>query len=325
MIEDFWYRKNLLSYLLLPFSGIYQIVIYFRRMLYRRQIIKSIRSPVPVIVVGNITVGGTGKTPVVIALAEWLKAQGWRPGLVSRGYGGNSTDQPFPVELNTDPRLVGDEAVLLAQKTACPMVVCKDRVAAVNRLLTDYDCNIILSDDGLQHLRLARDIEIAVIDGHRRLGNGWLLPAGPLRESQQRLKSVDFILTNELAQPGESLLELKPKKIFQLINPNKILTESELEGKVIHAVAGIGNPARFFTTLKKLGYQFIAHRFPDHYFFQRQDLDFDSNAVILMTEKDAVKCRRFADEKYWCVSVQAYLADTFFHALQVKMDSLPHR
>lgn len=228
-IDTLWYKKHFLVYFLRPFSWAYRMVMALRRWLYRLGIKKTTRFSVPVVVIGNITVGGAGKTPLVIELADWLRRKGWRPGLVSRGYGGSATQLPYAVKADSDPRLVGDEAVLLASKTACPVVVCKDRVAAVAALLQDSDCNIVLSDDGLQHLALGRDIEIAVIDGERRLGNGFCLPAGPLREPEKRLKTVDFIVTNGHALTSEWSMNLAPGEIVQLINPDQRLNIDDLQ------------------------------------------------------------------------------------------------
>lgn len=313
-IDQLWYQKNILSYLLLPFSWLYRSIISIRRTLYRLNLKKTTHFPVPIIVIGNITVGGTGKTPLVIYLAEYLKQQGWRPGIVSRGYGGHASLQS--VKLESDPRQVGDEPLLLAQKTGCPMVIGKDRVAAVKMLLAQSDCNIILSDDGLQHLALGRDLEIAVIDGQRRHGNGFCLPAGPLREPVSRLKTVDFIVSNGPAKSGEWPMQLVPSQIYSLINPTETLTPQSLQGQTIHAVAGIGNPQRFFKTLTDLGFKIIPHAFPDHYAFQAKDIDFGPDATVIMTEKDATKCHSFADSRHWALAIHAELPIPFLEQLR---------
>ncbi len=318
-VESVWYQRQLFSYLLWPFSWIYRAVFTVRRWLYGCGIRKTVRFPAPVIVVGNISVGGTGKTPLVMSLADKLKQTGWRPGIVSRGYGGSATRLPQRVTPDSDPRLVGDEAVLLARKTGCPMVVCRDRAAAAATLLNHYDCNIILSDDGLQHLALGRTIEIAVLDGERRLGNGFCLPAGPLRESARRLKSVDFIVNNGFDHAGEWRMDLRPEKIYQLTDPSRRLSADELNGLTIHAVAGIGHPQRFFKALLQAGFYVIPHAFPDHYLFQKSDFDFNDHAPIIMTEKDAIKCLPFADDRYWCLAVCAELSASFFTQLQLKL------
>jgi tetraacyldisaccharide 4'-kinase len=321
-VESVWYQRQLFSYLLWPFSWIYRAVIAMRRGLYGCGMLKTMHFPVPVIVVGNITVGGTGKTPLVISLADKLKQSGWRPGIVSRGYGGSATRLPQRVRPDSDPQLVGDESVLIVRKTGCPMVVCRDRTAAVATLLNHYDCNIILSDDGLQHLALGRDIEIAVVDGERRLGNGFCLPAGPLRESASRLKSVDFIVNNGFDHPGEWRMDLRPEKIYQLLDPSRRLSAAELNGLAIHAVAGIGHPQRFFKVLEKAGFNVLPHAFPDHYLFHKSDFDFNDRAPIIMTEKDAIKCLPFTDERFWCLPVRAELSTNFFTQLQLKPGQL---
>jgi tetraacyldisaccharide 4'-kinase len=317
-LQQIWYQSHPIAHLLKPFSWVYRGIMAARSAMYRRGIKKTVHFPVPVIVVGNITVGGVGKTPLVICLANWLKQQGWRPGLVSRGYGGSATRNPVQVgsaQLGSDPGLVGDEAVLLVEKTLCPMVVSKDRVAATAALLRDYDCNIVISDDGLQHLALGRDIEIAVIDGERRLGNGFCLPAGPLREPAKRLAQVDFIVTNGAALANEWSMQLKINDIYQIINPLKRLVATAIGGKQLHAVAAIGNPQRFFNSLTAADFQFIPHSFPDHYFFRPQDIDFGLDSLVIMTEKDAVKCRRFADERHWCLPITASMPESFFTTL----------
>lgn len=304
---NIWYKKNFLSYLLWPLSLPYRFIVFIRRQMYRFGVKKTTHFSVPVIVVGNITVGGTGKTPLVIALAEQLKQDGWRPGLVSRGYGGSGGRTPKAVFPSSDPARVGDEAVLLAQKTQCPLFVCRDRVAAVAALLRQQDCNIVISDDGLQHLALGRDVEIAVMDGERRLGNGFCLPAGPLREPAGRLKTVNFVVCNGNARAGEYEMRLIPGDIYQIIHPDRRLMAHDMKNRTVHAVAGIGHPQRFFNTLRTLGFHLIEHPFPDHHRFQKKDITFEADALIIMTEKDAVKCRTFSDARHWCLPVQASL------------------
>ncbi len=315
----FWRCKNLLSCLLLPISGLYRVGMALRRSLYLHHFRKITYFPVPVIVVGNITVGGTGKTPLVIQLANQLRLEGWKPGIVSRGYGGKENHIPQAVSANSDPELVGDEAVLIARKTACPMIIGCDRVAAVRALLRENPCDIVLSDDGLQHLALGRDIEIAVIDAERRFGNGHCLPAGPLREPKKRLKSVDFIVNNGSSAEGGWRMDLVIDKIYQISNPEQCLTVSDIQTPNWHAVAAIGNPSRFFRLLKTLGFQGKTHAFPDHYYFRPQDLDFGAGALTIMTEKDAVKCQKFADQHHWCLSVKAELPIDFFAILRKKI------
>ncbi len=249
--------------------------------------------------------------------------QGWQPGIVSRGYGGRANkNRGSEVIANSDPMLVGDEALLLVQSTGCPMFVGKNRVAAVTALLNQSNCNIVISDDGLQHLALGRDIEIAVIDGQRRFGNGFCLPAGPLREPISRLKTVDFRITNGEAEGSEWPMQLKQGEIYQVINPSRIFKPEMAQGKSIHAIAGIGHPQRFFNSLTALGLTIIPHAYADHYQFQAKDLDFGADAWVIMTEKDAVKCRSFADERHWCLPIISQLNPEFFSLLNRKLSSL---
>ncbi|MEJ2653110.1 MAG: tetraacyldisaccharide 4'-kinase [Gammaproteobacteria bacterium] len=271
-----WYGSHPLSILLLPLSGVFGLLVSLRRFAYETGMLRRHKLPVPVIVIGNITVGGTGKTPLVIWLVESLRGAGYRPGVVSRGYGGDTARMPQLVTADSDPVAVGDEPVLIAQRAACPVAVAPRRVMAARALIADHDCNVIVSDDGLQHYALERDMEIAVIDGERRLGNGHYLPAGPLREQATRLRRVDIMVVNGKALPGEC-----------------------------HAVAGIGNPARFFDQLRGQGLKVVEHPFPDHHRFRAADLRFGDDLPVVMTEKDAVKCRAFAAPNHWYVPVSA--------------------
>jgi tetraacyldisaccharide 4'-kinase len=260
------------------------------------------------VVVGNINVGGTGKTPLVAWLTEQLVAQGHKPGIVSRGYGGTSNSYPLLVNAQSDPREAGDEAVLLARKTGCPVVVDPDRSAAAQYLLSEEDCNVIVSDDGLQHYALGRDAEIAVIDGERGLGNGLCLPAGPLREPPARLQEVDVVVVN-----GDHQLELGVPHMNMRVMVNSIEPLSENgaldapNSQTVHGVAGIGNPDRFFATLREMGFEVIEHRFDDHHRFELTDLDFGDSLPVIMTEKDAVKCRQLLIEQihgnFWYLDI----------------------
>jgi tetraacyldisaccharide 4'-kinase len=301
-----WYQPQLtwLTFLLLPLSWAFGVVISLRRLLFQLKVKKSHRFAVPVIVIGNITVGGTGKTPLVLWLAQLLKAHGFEPGIVSRGVGGIQQISPRVVDAHSSVRQIGDEGILLAEKSGCQVVVGIDRVACVNQLLTESKCNVVISDDGLQHYALQRDIEIAVIDGARGLGNERLLPAGPLREKPSRLDRVDYIVRQGDALRGEFGMQLIAEKLISLagIDAKKF---SDFSGQRVHAVAAIGNPRRFFALLKKYNITVIEHIFPDHYFFQKQDLEFFDDLPVIMTEKDAVKCREFANKQYWYVPVVA--------------------
>jgi tetraacyldisaccharide 4'-kinase len=277
----------------------------FRKFLYRLGILKTHTLPVPVIVVGNITVGGTGKTPLIIWMAGFLKNSGFKPGIISRGYRGRSATWPQWVTADSDAGTVGDEALLIAKETGCPMAVGPLRVDSASMLLKLADCDVILSDDGLQHYALNRDIEIAVIDGERRFGNGYCLPAGPLREPIERLKSVDFIIVNgEKYEEREFSMKLVGEMLINLVTGEQKSLQ-EFKGIDCHALAGIGNPDRFFTLLEAAGLTCITHSFPDHYQFQRRDIEFSDNKPVLMTEKDAVKCTEFAGKQHWYLPVKA--------------------
>ncbi len=308
---NIWYRRSIWSYCLFPFSLIYLLIIKIRFWLYRSGFKKITRFPIPIIVVGNLTVGGTGKTPLVIYLAKLLRDQGLKPGIVTRGYGGKAEHYPCVATQGSSPQQVGDEAILLAAQADCLVVVDPNRVNAVNYLLQNYDCNVVISDDGLQHYALGRNIEIVVIDGQRRFGNNFCLPAGPLREPVTRLSKVNFIVVNGEAKAGEIAMQLIPDTIYNLKQPEKKLDIHNLQDKTVHAVAGIGNPKRFFDQLRELKFSVIEHPFPDHHVYRSQDLNFDDNHLIVMTEKDAVKCREFSNEKIWCLPVSAKLNSEF--------------
>jgi tetraacyldisaccharide 4'-kinase len=320
-ITSLWYSNNILAYFLLPFSFCYCLIIKIRRFLYRIHFKKTQRFPVPVIIVGNLTVGGTGKTPLVIWLVKFLQQQGFKPGIVSRGYGGKSPSYPQIISADSDAEMSGDEAILLAQATERPVVIDPRRVEAVRKLLQESDCNIVISDDGLQHYALSRDIEICVIDGGRRFGNQFCLPAGPLREPLKRLAEVDFIVANGQGKAGEYAMRLLPGDFCSVAQKKIICSPMKFKNKTIHAVAGIGNPSRFFHTLRMLDLIIIEHPYPDHYLFQKKDFNFaDPDSIILMTEKDAVKCRTFADQRFWYLPVQAELPIEFGERLLEKLN-----
>ena len=315
----FWYQESSpYAYWLRPFSWLYKSLVIARRICYQIGLKKTIKFSVPIVVVGNITVGGTGKTPFVIGLTNWLKEQGFHPGIVSRGYGGKQSNLKV-VTATSDPHRVGDEAVLIVKKTNCPMVVCSDRPLAVKKLLMDYDCDIIVSDDGLQHYALGRNIEIAMVDSDRLFGNRFCLPAGPLREPMSRLKTVDFmVMHGETTQKNS--MQLRHTALYQLKNPNNFFPMEVLKNKVIHAVAGIGAPHRFFQQLEKLDATVMAHPFPDHHRYQPSDFNFGDEAMIVMTEKDAVKCQSFDDQRLWCVTAEAVLSPEFLLRFQRRLE-----
>jgi len=313
-LTDLWYKDLVIGGALMPFGFLFADIVRFRKFLYRHNIgqFKTERLPVPVIIVGNITVGGTGKTPLLIALAQLLKNQGYKVGIISRGYGGDSV--PRRVTPDSNPQQVGDEALIIARQTGCPMAVAPLRVEAGKLLLEHAECNVILSDDGLQHYALHRDIEIAVIDGERRLGNGYCLPAGPLREPPQRLQSVDFIVVNgNKAEPNEFEMHITGDTAVNLVTGECKPLSTFADENQLHALAGIGNPDRFFKLLTDHKLTFTAHSFPDHHVFQAQDINFKT--PVLMTEKDAVKCTDFATEQHWFVPVTATVDSQFTEQL----------
>lgn len=316
----FWYRKaGLLAYCLVPFSFLYRLVVALRMTLYRLGMKRVTSFSVPVVVVGNITVGGSGKSPLVASLVEYFQKRGHRPGVVSRGYGGKAQQWPQIVTAGSDPREVGDEPVMLVRQTQCPMVVAPNRVLAAQVLIQTFDCTVVISDDGLQHHALGRDVEIAVLDGDRRLGNGLCLPAGPLRESQKRLETVDAIVVNGDALPNEIAMSLEAGDVYLIQDRLKTEPLNLLAGQTVHAVAGIGNPQRFFQQLRGLGMTVIEHSFSDHHAFEAKDIDFDDALRVIMTEKDAVKCQGFVDERHWCLPVRAVLPDSFFDDIECKI------
>jgi len=274
--------------------------------------------PVPVIVVGNITAGGTGKSPLTAMLAQLLKQKGWRPVILTRGYGGKSDHYPLQVLPDTRAVEAGDEPVMLSAQAGCPVVVDPQRRRGALWALENSLGNIMLCDDGLQHYQLPRDIELAVFDGQRGLGNGALIPVGPLRELPQRLESVDFVITNggwlsDLNHEQQYTMTLVPTGIRHL-NTGRILPLAEINGKNVMAVAGIGNPARFFDTLRSLGAQVTERAFPDHHQFRAEDLECDAGQWLLMTAKDAVKCPEIAPENAWVLDVEAQLPTEFSEA-----------
>lgn len=308
-LQHHWYRISPLHLLLYPVSLIFRTLVSLRRLLYRSGVFASPKFHVPIVIVGNISVGGTGKTPLTLWLAEQLIAEGWHPAIISRGYrkSGNNIASPRCVTADDSPDEVGDEPLLMAQRHLCPVWVGRDRPAVASILLLAHpECDILLSDDGLQHYRLHRDAEIVVIDGTRRFGNGLLLPAGPLREPMSRLLEVDAIVVNGgNAQANEFTMSLQGTLFYNLLNPEIVVPANELAGQRLHAIAGIGHPRRFFDHLKQLGLQCATKAFADHHDFTSADLAFEDVDAILMTEKDAVKCAAFATEKHWVLRVDA--------------------
>ncbi len=320
--EKHWYRLSALSLALWPASLLFRLLLELRRLGYRSGVLRALRLPVPVIVVGNLVAGGTGKTPLVLWLAAMLKRHGRRPGIVSRGYGGSAA-APIAVAAGSPVEQVGDEPLLLARAGACPVWIGRDRFAAASGLLGAHpDCDVLILDDGLQHYGLARDIEIAVED-ERGAGNGLLLPAGPLREPESR--RVDAWVLN--AAPARTRapafrMDLRGEQFRRVAAPRDSVPAAALAGKRLHAIAGIGNPKRFFDHLARLGLASVNHAFPDHHAFRAGDLDFADCDALLMTAKDAVKCEAFAREHWFALQVEAELAPAFSDFILAKLNGL---
>ena len=304
LLNDIWYGKSPMRFALWPVSAVYRGLARLRRTAYQRGWRPTVEVPVPVIVVGNVSVGGTGKTPFVIWLVDQLKQRGRKVGIVTRGYRGKGTEWPRAVTANSDPEEVGDEPVLLARRTGCPVVAGPDRVACVEALLEDVRVDVVLSDDGLQHYRLARAFEIAVVDGARGMGNGLCLPAGPLREPPSRLQEVDAIVVNGAGwgHAGVFRAEAVVTKVYHLKDGAERTLES-FRGKPVHAVAGIGNPQRFFDLLLDADLDVEGHPLDDHAEITLDELTFDEPGAVLITEKDAVKCEHLKASGVWCVVV----------------------
>ncbi|MCX7191341.1 MAG: tetraacyldisaccharide 4'-kinase [Candidatus Methylopumilus sp.] len=318
------YSKSLASLFLIPFSVIYLLISFTRKYLYQFNLLKSFKMQVPVIVIGNITSGGTGKTPLVIHLANELKKNGYHPGIISRGYG-SKRNGVSEVNKKSDVENIGDEAILIHKHTHLPVFIAKDRALAAKALIKKYKkIDVILSDDGMQHYRLKRDMEILVIDGTRRFGNGYLLPAGPLRESKRKMKAVDAIVCNEKKVIDGSYL-MKYKSYFLInLKTKKKIPLNKLRLNNLHAVAGIGNPDRFFKYLKALGLVFDSSSYKDHYRFTKKDFKTMSDKNIIMTEKDAVKCEKFARDNFWYLPVVAEIDSKFTDFILNKMKNIAH-
>ncbi len=310
----------MLSLLLLPLSWLYCAVVQIRRRVYRAGWLRCQHLTVPVIVVGNLTVGGTGKTPLTLRLADHLRKLGWTPGIITRGYGGLATTWPQPVHPDSDPALVGDEAVLLARRSGCVVVAGPDRAAAGVLALHLGRCDILLTDDGLQHLRLARDLEIVLVDGERGFGNGRCLPAGPLREPQSRLTQVDLVLYHGGRQTPR--MQLMPGAAVNLRQSGLTRPLSAFRGQPVFAVAGIGHPDRFFAQLAAAGLDIIPRPYPDHHRFTPRDVSQWPADPVLMTEKDAVKCTALAADNHWYLPVEAELDATFLRQFDARLTLL---
>jgi len=320
-LEKVWYENGSGRWILLPFSALYCAINTYQRKTQTKRLPKL---PCQVIVVGNISVGGTGKTPLTIHIVNFLKSFGYKPAIITRGYGGKAGSWPQSVTAESDAKMVGDEAVLMASRTGVPVYAGADRLDSIQYILKEHDCNVIVADDGLQHYKLPRDIEIAVIDGQRQFGNGYCLPAGPLRENKERLDECRLIVVNgendiqnqwiTMNLQGDTLVNLKTDEEKQLVH---------FSGKEVHALTGIGNPQRFFSSLEQQGLQLTSHSYPDHYDFKANDLLFDDDKAVIMTEKDAVKCKRLvSSDQYWFLPVIADLPEEFDQQLLKHLSSL---
>ncbi len=298
--EKLWYRNTVWwLWLFFPFHWLLKLLAWLRRSFYQLGFFKSSKLVVPVIVIGNINVGGTGKTPFAVYLLNYLKDQGHKPGLITRGYGSDTSLHPQLVEQQSQLNEVGDEPLLIFQNTQCPIIVDHQRSRGAQQLVDDYGCDIVVCDDGLQHYALQRDLEILIVDNSRGYGNGWLMPFGPLREPISRARHCDVKILNGKDMTLEA-------SILKLVVDSSAITLDELK-KPIHAVAGIGNPQRFFNSLKSLSVEFTEQSFPDHHNFQASDFTEQAGSII-MTEKDAVKCKAFADKRFYYLPVTAKLS-----------------
>ncbi len=328
------YQRGGWRLLLLPLSLLFQLLTAVRRTLQQGRA-KPPEPRVPIVIVGNITLGGTGKTPLLIKLVQYLEAQGYKPGVVSRGYGANAKSFPVAVNADSSSEQCGDEPVVIARETGCPVVIDPDRNGALNLLLQNFDVDVVLSDDGLQHYRLYRDVEIAVVDGQRQFGNGMLLPVGPLREPVSRLRQVDYVVLNG-AVPDENkhpalkdalVMEVQPQFLINQVSGDKLPFSGAPfhMGTKVKAVAGIGNPQRFFDAVEKLPYPVETFAFPDHHAFTPEDfseLGIDEHQPVVMTEKDAVKCQDFAGPNFWTLTIDVDLPEEFFQGISDKLTSI---
>ena len=314
----FWYRRGLLAWLLWPISLLFAVGVAVRRFLYLVRIFNSAHPGIPVVVVGNVTVGGSGKTPLSIWIAEFLKSKGWSPAIISRGYGAK-IPAPRAATVASEPGEVGDEPIVLARRSGCPVWVGADRVQVAQALRAAHpNVDVLVFDDGLQHYRLRRDLEIAVVD-ERGLGNGFLLPAGPLREPRLRLRTVDAVVAHGSAVTGYAMT-LEGEEVHRMTDARERRPLKAFAGQEVHAVAGIGDPNRFFAQIGRAGAKVIPHPFPDHHPFRMRDLDFRDDLPVLLTEKDAVKLRGAARANWWVLPVSARVDPGFGVWLLRKLD-----
>jgi tetraacyldisaccharide 4'-kinase len=309
-LDAIWYRRSAWRWLLAPIARVFLGLVSIRRKLYARGWLKAIDVGVPVVVVGNISVGGTGKTPLVVWLADALSERGFRVGVICRGHGGRSQNWPRPVAAFSETSEVGDEARLLARRLKCPVVAGPDRVAAAEMVQKPGPLDVIVSDDGLQHYRLERSFEIAVVDGVRGLGNGRCLPAGPLREPPSRLREVDAIVVNggDWGHAGVLRARLRPTRVVELASGEERALD-DFSGRHVHAVVAIGHPQRFFELLESRGILVEPHPLADHAPITRRDIEFGDGLPVLMTEKDAVKCGHLSGKDMWFVEAELEFAE----------------
>lgn len=308
-LEAAWYRGAWWLWLLRPLECCFRLLAAARRCLYRCGILHNYRAPVPVVVVGNITVGGTGKTPVVIALVQALQDRGIRVGVVSRGYGGSNEEFPYQVDDNSEASHCGDEPLLIYRRTGCPVVVAPQRSTAVKALLASCAVDMIISDDGLQHYAMARDLEIACLDAVLATGNGFCLPAGPLREPPSRLRTVDYVLYRG-GRDVATAVSYRPDGLVNLLSGECSALSPAVTGTEVYAVAGIGRPEQFFDSLRAAGFDVRPRPFTDHHAFCASDFHKLGDLPIIMTEKDAVKCAGFVGKQAWSLRISAQLPPT---------------
>ncbi len=326
-LESFWYKKSTLAFLLLPLSWLIQLIAITKKYLYQTNILFSEKLPVPVILVGNITVGGTGKTPFICALTNELAKKNIQVGIISRGYKSSVESDVYLVTENDNATKVGDEAYLLYQRLQVPIAIGANRVEAAKLLLKNNNVDVIISDDGLQHYKLARDFEFLMVDGSRYFGNRLMLPFGPLREPVSRLNSVDQIIINSKSielnhrtnLPNAINISVKPQALIHIVSGEQVSLINLTESKFI-AVAGIGNPQRFFNSLKSLGGTFESKVFDDHYNFSELDFADFSSEMIVMTEKDATKCKSFAQDNWYYLLVDMEIGENVLDSINQKLN-----
>lgn len=320
-LDGIWYGGRSVPLALQWLESVYRAALDLRRTAYRQRWFKQTRLPLPVVIVGNITVGGTGKTPLVIWLVRELRQRGWNPGILLRGYGGSAQTARL-VSPDAAAAEVGDEALLLKRATGAPVAIGRVRSAAGALLAARGDCDVLIADDGLQHWALACDVEIAVVDGVRRLGNGRLLPAGPLREPAERLQRVDFVVCNGHPGEGETGMRVLGTEAWALSSPGRAEPLSSFKGRRVHAVAGLGNPQRFFAMLVEAGLDVVPHALDDHHQFSGPELHFGDGLPVMLTEKDAVKCATLDLPDAWVVPAEAQLPQSFADAVHRQLCEL---